>query len=57
MEATKEIETGEIGISQINGESYVKKLVQTELISLNQDYDNIPLNESAQTKGRVIGKL
>ena len=57
VEATQEIRIGEIGIFQINGEAYVKKLGETELISLNQEYANIPLDESARTMGRVIGKL
>ena len=57
VEATRELELGEIGIFQINGECYVKKLGQTELISLNRAFANVPLDESAQTMGRVIGKL
>ena len=57
VEATQEIRIGEIGIFQVNGEAYVKQLGDTELISLNQEYDNIPLDESARTMGRVIGKL
>ena len=57
VEATRELELGEIGIFQINGECYVKKLGQTELISLNRAFAIVPLDESAQTMGRVIGKL
>lgn len=57
VEATREINIGEVGIFQINGECFVKKLGETELISLNHNYNNIPLDESAQTMGRVIGKL
>ena len=57
VEATREIEIGEIGIFQIDGECYVKKLGDMELISLNPNFENIPLNESAQTMGKVIDKL
>ncbi len=57
VEATQEIRIGEIGIFQVDGEAYVKQLGDTELISLNQEYDNIPLDESSRTMGRVIGKL
>ena len=57
VEATREIEVGDIGIFQINNECFVKKLGKKELISLNKDYKNIPLDETAATLGKVIGKL
>jgi repressor LexA len=57
VEATQEIEVGDIGIFQINNECFVKKLGEKELISLNKDYKNIPLDETALTLGKVIGKL
>ena len=57
VEATQEIEAGDIGILQINNECFVKKLGEKELISLNKDYKNIPLDETAATLGKVIGKL
>lgn len=57
VEATREIEVGDIGIFQINNECFVKKLGETELISLNKDYKNIPLDETAATLGKVIDKL
>lgn len=57
VEATQEIEVGDIGIFQINNECFVKKLGEKELISLNKDYKNIPLDETATTLGKVIGKL
>ena len=57
VESTSEIEVGEIGIFNINGQCYVKELGKTELISLNKDYENIPLNETAIALGKVIGKL
>ena len=57
VEATRELHIGDIGIFLIDGQCYVKKLGETELISLNTEYPNIPLNETAQTQGKVIGKL
>ncbi len=57
VEMTENIEVGEIGIFSVNNECFVKKLGKNELISLNPDYDNIPLNETAHCMGRVIDKL
>ena len=57
VEATREIEIGDIGIFQIDNECFVKKLGKTSLISLNKDYKDIPLNETAITLGKVIDKL
>lgn len=57
VEATREIELGAIGIFQIDNQCYVKKLGENELISLNGEYKNIPLDESAITLGKVIDKL
>lgn len=57
VEMTEEIDIGEIGIFRVDNESYVKKLGETELISLNPDAKNIPLNENAGCMGRVIGKF
>lgn len=57
IEATRELQIGDIGIFQISNECYVKKLGENELISLNPEATNIPLNESAGIMGKVIGKL
>lgn len=57
VEATQEIQIGEIGIFSVNNECYVKKVGETELISLNNSFPNIPLNETARCMGKVIGKL
>lgn len=57
VQMTTDIEVGDIGIFQIDGQCYVKKLGHNELISINEEYDNIPLNESASCKGKVIDKL
>lgn len=57
IEPTCEIETGEIGIFNVDGKAYVKKLGKEKLISLNKGYDNIPLTEDSLCMGRVVGKL
>lgn len=57
VEPTVDIKVGEIGIFIINGEAYVKKLGASELISLNKEYDNIPLTEYSSCMGRVADKL
>lgn len=57
VEMTDSVEIGEIGIFLVNGESYVKKRGETELISLNPDSENITLNEDARCLGKVIGKI
>ncbi|MBP3604752.1 MAG: helix-turn-helix transcriptional regulator [Lachnospiraceae bacterium] len=57
VEMTEDIEVGDIGIFRVNNESYVKKLGEIELISLNPTAKNIALNESARCMGKVIGKM
>ena len=57
VQMTNEVDIGEIGIFQIDGQCYVKKLGNGELISINKDYDNIQLNDSASCMGKVIDKL
>lgn len=57
VEMTDNIEIGEIGIFSVNNECFVKKLGGNELISLNPESSNIPLNDTARCMGRVVGKL
>ena len=57
VEMTEYIDIGEIGIFSVDNECYVKKLGETELISLNPNCKNIPLNETAHCMGKVIDKL
>lgn len=57
VEMTEDIEIGDIGIFRIDNKSYVKKLGDTELISLNPNAKNISLTESAGCMGKVIEKL
>lgn len=57
IEMTEELGQGEIGIFLVDGESYVKKLGNGELISLNPEYKNIPLTLNSKCMGKVLGKL
>ena len=57
VEMTEYIDIGEIGICSVDNECYVKKLGENELISLNPNCKNIPLNETAHCMGKVIDKL
>lgn len=50
-------EIGETGLFTLNGNGYVKKLGNGELISLNHNYDPIPMDESIICNGKVIGVL
>lgn len=57
IEMADEIAVGEIGIFIVDGASYVKKLGDGELISLNPEFENVPLTENSRCMGRVLGKL
>ncbi|NQI77402.1 helix-turn-helix domain-containing protein [Streptococcus suis] len=49
-----QIDLNKIGIFQVDGENYVKKLKNNCLESLNKDYDNIPFTEDMRTIGEVV---
>ncbi len=53
------VREGEIGIFALNGEGYLKRLGQGELLSLNPAYAPIPVGEfdDLRCQGRVLGKL
>lgn len=57
IEPTCQVEVGEIGIFIVDGEAFVKKLGDGELISLNKGYPNIPLTEYSNCMGRVVDIL
>lgn len=57
VEGAEEIDVGETGVFTIQGEGYVKKLGEGELISLNKDYAPIPMDDSIRCHGRVLGVL
>jgi SOS-response transcriptional repressor LexA len=50
------LEIGEIGIFEINGDAYLKRLGHGEFISLNQQYKPISIHEfdSIHVFGKVI---
>lgn len=57
VEGCEDIEIGQIGVFTVDGDGYVKKRGDGELISLNPDYDPIPLTEDSWCNGLVIGVL
>lgn len=57
IEPTCQVEIGEIGIFIVDGEAFVKKLGNRELISLNKGYGNIALTEYSNCMGKVVDKL
>ena len=54
-----ELREGEIGVFLLNGEGYIKRLGDGTLVSLNPEYEPIPLHDydSFRCQGRVLGKL
>ncbi len=53
------VREGEIGVFALNGEGYIKRLGRAQLISLNPDYEPIPIREfdDLRCQGRVLGKV
>lgn len=53
-----DVEPGEIGIFIVDNEGYIKKKGSHELISVNPEYDNIPISEYTECRcfGKVLGK-
>ncbi|HEM6438321.1 XRE family transcriptional regulator [Streptococcus suis] len=49
-----QVDLNKIGIFQVDGENYVKKLKSDHLESLNKDYDNIRITEGMRTIGEVV---
>ncbi|MGQ7705829.1 XRE family transcriptional regulator [Streptococcus suis] len=49
-----QVDLNKIGIFQVDGENYVKKLKTNCLESLNKDYDNIQFTENMRTIGEVV---
>lgn len=57
VERADDIAIGDIGIFTVRGDGYVKQRGRGELISLNPDYDPIPMTEDTRCNGRVIGTI
>lgn len=51
------VDIGEIGIFNVDGNAFVKKCGETELISLNPEYENIPLTNESRCMGKVVDRL
>ncbi|HEL2438214.1 TPA: helix-turn-helix transcriptional regulator [Streptococcus suis] len=51
---TPTVDLNKIGIFQVDGENYVKKLKSDYLESLNPDYDNVQFTENMRTIGEVV---
>lgn len=53
------VDVGDIGVFVLNGDAYIKKFGDTELISLNESYPPIQImdTDSFYCRGKVIGKL
>lgn len=56
---TQTLDVGDIGVFVLNGESYVKKLGSSKLISINPAYGDIKFNkyDTIFVAGKVIGKV
>lgn len=56
---TQSLDIGDVGVFVLNGESYVKKLGNSKLISINPAYGDIPYdkNDTISVVGKVIGKV
>lgn len=56
IKATNQVNYNQIGVFQVDGENYVKKLKNGYLESLNPDYPDIPLDENntIRTIGEVV---
>ncbi|HEM6128344.1 TPA: helix-turn-helix transcriptional regulator [Streptococcus suis] len=54
IKLTPSVDLNTIGIFQVDGENYVKKLKSDHLQSLNPDYDDIQFTEDMRTIGEVV---
>lgn len=56
---TQTLDIGDIGVFVLNGESYVKKLGKSKLISINPAYGDIPYDkdDTISVVGKVIGEV
>lgn len=57
VEGSNDIPVGKIGVFTVDGDGYVKKRGERELISLNQAYPSVPMSEDSWCNGLVIGVL
>jgi transcriptional regulator with XRE-family HTH domain len=59
VEKTTDLEIGEIGVFEVDGECFIKELGDHELISFNRQYTPKPIYDTTQFYciGRVVGNL
>lgn len=59
VEKTTDLEIGEIGVFEVDGECFIKELGDHELISFNRQYAPKPIYDTTQFYciGRVVGNL
>lgn len=59
VEQEQEVPEGQVGIFEVNGSGYIKKVGHRRLISMNENYDDILISpdDSVHCFGLVIGKL
>ena len=57
IERAEDVGIGEIGLFVVNGQGFVKQRGASELVSLNKDYNNIPISAETVCNGKVIGVL
>ena len=57
VEPAENLSIGEIGIFIVDGYSYVKKLGDNSLISLNKEYPDVAISENTECLGRVVDKV
>lgn len=57
IKKTPSIDIGKIGVFIVNGDSYIKKMGQGELVSVNPKYPNVLFNDNDDVRcaGEVIG--
>lgn len=57
VKPAEDVPVGKIGIFLVDGQSYVKKRGKDKLISVNKDFEDVPLNEDAECLGEVVDRL
>jgi len=57
IEPANFIEPGEIGLFVLQGKTLVRKCGTDNLISINENYENIPLTSDIRCIGRVVDKI
>lgn len=57
VKPAEDVPVGKIGIFLVDGQSYVKKRGKDKLISINKNFEDIPLNEDSECLGEVVDRL